>query len=89
VNPPLTGWLSTWGFGALFGVALGMAYSKYDARESMLEGYELARSRYEVPMSAHQLRQECTKWWFDGSAQRLNQARHFMCQQTNKDAKAK
>ena len=78
-----------YGVGIVGGLALGLVVSKYQANEAMEAGYELAKARYETPMSAHQLRDECEKWWFDGSPLQLEQARRHMCHDTNKKGKSK
>lgn len=78
-----------WVLGVLAGLAAGLIISKYQAQEAMESGYELAKARYETPMSPHQLQEQCVKWWFDGSPLQLEQAKRHMCQNTNKKARAK
>lgn len=78
-----------WALGALAGLAAGMIMSKYQAQAAMESGYELAKARYETPMSPHQLRDECVKWWFDGSPLQLEYARRHMCHEPQTKARAK
>lgn len=81
--------IADFGLAFICGVVLGLVASKYQAQEAMEAGYELAKARYETPMSAHQLREQCVKWWFDGSPLQLEQARRHMCQNTHEKARAK
>jgi len=59
------------GFG---GVLLGLAVSKYSAREAYDMGYTNGITQTE----SHRM-QSCMAWWFEDSALRIEQARIWMC----------
>lgn len=72
------------------GILLGLAISKYSARQAYLLGFDRASAKideiYQTKMDQFEQErtQSCLSWWFKDSAANIRAAQFYMCQNRSK-----
>jgi hypothetical protein len=72
------------------GILLGLAISKYSARQAYLLGFDRASEKideiYQSKMARfeEERKQSCLAWWFNDSAANIRAAQFYMCQNRRK-----
>jgi hypothetical protein len=81
-----------WGIG---GIIVGLVISTYSAPVAFKTGYQHAFEKYgqlypkQVKYFEQHRDQSCMLYWFGDSQSRVNEARKWMCQYTNRDGSLK